>query len=220
MRKLLPIVLALAFTCVGTGPVLAADDGFEHGLSAGGEVTTREIGDGSLTTLFASNNGFAGNSFDLTAAVNLTVVGWDMNLDAGTWNVEIYYRMGTANGYEQNPGAWTLLGTELVVGAGVDQPTHVDIGGLTLASGDLVGIVARVQEYSAFNYTNGGPNNYSVAPRKRLCGTHLERYGSLRLWRHPRGERHVGIHQGPVLGCLSGNGMWAAFPAERRPRLI
>jgi len=161
MRRLLPIVLTLAFTCVGAGPVLAADDGFEHGLSAGGEVTTREIGDGSLTTLFASNNGFAGNSFDLTAAVNLSVVGWDMNLDTGTWNVEIYYRMGTANGYEQNPGAWTLLGTELVVGAGVDLPTHVDIGGLTLAAGDLVGIVTRVQEYSAFNYTNGGPNNYS-----------------------------------------------------------
>ncbi len=163
MRALLPVALTLAFVCFGTGYAVATDDGLTHGPSATGGTLQREYGQGSLTTMFASNNGFAGNSFDVTALVDLTVVGWDCNLDAGTWNIEIWTRNGTCNGFEQNPAEWSLLGTVVVQGAGVDLPTHIDIGGLTMTAGQLVGVIARCQEYSAFNYTNGGPNTYSNA---------------------------------------------------------
>ncbi len=160
MRKVLLVALTLA---LGTGVVLATDDGLEHGLSVGGSTVPREYGDAFLTTIFASNNGFAGNSFDVTALTDLTIVGWDCNLDAGLWNVEIYTRQGTCHPYEQTPSEWTLLGTVQVNGAGVDLPTHIDLGGIQLSSGQLIGVIARVQEYSAFNYTNGGPNTYSNA---------------------------------------------------------
>lgn len=160
MRKLVLVALTLAF---GTGFAFATDDGLPLGVAVGGQGTPREYGDGYLTTIFAQNNGFAGNSFDVTALTDLTIVGWDCNLDAGTWNIEIYTRAGTATGHEQIPSDWTLLGSVVVQGAGVDLPTHIDLGGVEMASGQMIGVIARCQEYSAFNYTNGGPNTYSNA---------------------------------------------------------
>src|SRR5690606_11918940 len=38
------------------------------------------IGEGSLTTLFASNNGFAGNTFDIEPTVPLVIRGFDVNI--------------------------------------------------------------------------------------------------------------------------------------------
>jgi len=162
MRALLLVALTLALVCFGTGFALATDDGLEHSLTTPGEPG-REYGNGSLTTTFVGGNGFAGNSFDITALEDLTIVGWDCNLDAGTWNIDIWTRNGTCNGFEQNPAEWTLLGTAVVVGAGPGAPTHVDVGPFAMTSGQLVGVIARCHEYSCFNYTNGGPNTYSNA---------------------------------------------------------
>jgi hypothetical protein len=165
MRALLPVALTLALVCLGSGVALAADDsGFTHAASALGPVTPgNQDSDGSLTTIFASNNGFAGNSFDVTALTALTVVGWDVNLDAGTYTVEVYTKVGTADGFEQNAAAWTLLGSDTVVSAGPDLHTYVNVGGLTMASGDVRGVIVRVTSYSGIRYTNGGPNTYSNA---------------------------------------------------------
>ncbi len=83
----------------------------------------------SLVTLFAANNGQAGNSFDLTAkTTSLIVVGWDINIDKGTTPVSIYYRTGTAQGFERNPAGWTLLGTADVTSSGSNLPAGQKIG--------------------------------------------------------------------------------------------
>lgn len=158
MRKLLLGMLTLALACFGTGYALATDDGMYHGPSGepGGTVL-REYGDGSLTTMFASDNSHSGNSFDVEALTDLTICGWDCNLEPGMWTIEIYTRNGTCDGYEQIASEWTLLGTDLVTSAGNDQPTHVDVGGLSLSAGQLVGVIAHCLEYGGFNYTNGGP---------------------------------------------------------------
>ena len=44
----------------------------------------------SLTTTLTSNNGQAGNMFDVKALVGLTIDSFDVNLDAGTWDLEVY----------------------------------------------------------------------------------------------------------------------------------
>jgi len=157
VRTLLLGILTLALICFGTGPVFATDDGSEPGLPAEGGPGLRDTGDASLTTMFAQNNGHTGNSFDIEANVDLTVVGWDCNLDAGPRDVEIWTRPGTADGFEGSTAGWTLLGSETVMGAGVDLPTHVDVGGLSMAAGEVVGVIARTNDFGTFQYTNGSP---------------------------------------------------------------
>lgn len=121
---------------------------------------------GSLTTLFATNNQFAGNTFDLLPAVDMTITGFDVNLSAGAdTTIAIYWRNGTANGFESSSAGWTLLGTQTVTPAGPDVPTNVSIGGLALTAGNTYGIYVDVQSYPSASmlYTNGGPTTYSNA---------------------------------------------------------
>jgi uncharacterized repeat protein (TIGR01451 family) len=122
---------------------------------------------GSLTTLFGGGNSFAGNTFDLVPAVNMTVTSFDVNLDPpGTpTTMAIYWRTGTASGFESDPAGWTLLGTAVVTPAGLSLPTPVPIGGLVLTAGNTYGIYVDVQSYpsTSIQYTNGGPTTFSNA---------------------------------------------------------
>ncbi len=128
---------------------------------------TAPLAPGSLTTLFATNNQFAGNTFDLVPAVDMTITSFDVNLDPpGTLTtMAIYWRTGTANGFENDPTGWTLLGTADVTPAGANIPTPVPIGGLALTAGNTYGIYVDVQSYPSASllYTNGGPTTYSNA---------------------------------------------------------
>lgn len=138
----------------------------------------------SLTTLFASDNQFRGNTFDLVASSDITITGWDVNLtNAGaTESVSIYYKLGTAVGFENNMAAWTMLGTDNnVVSTGQDAPAFVDVGGLDLDAGQVYGIYVDMASYTrggddgdgfddggnrgatSLRYTNGGPNVYANA---------------------------------------------------------
>ena len=121
----------------------------------------------SLTTLFASDNGFAGNTFDLTVLnpAGVTITGFDVNLDnPGTaGQVSVYYKAGTSVGFETNMAAWTLMGTDPnVVSQGTDNPTPVDAGSLSLAPGTY-GFYVFLDSHpsSIFRYTNGGPTTYA-----------------------------------------------------------
>lgn len=128
---------------------------------------SRGVSAASLTTLFAANNSFAGNTFDLEPNVNLTVTGFDVNLNpTGTdTTIAIYWRNGTANGNQSSSAGWTLLGTDTVAPAGIDNPTFVDVGGLDIDAGNTYGIYVDVQSYpsSSMQYTDGGPTTFSNA---------------------------------------------------------
>jgi hypothetical protein len=156
----------LALVCLVSGLAIADDDGTTGPVNAyersHGDYGTDAYGDAFLTTQFARDNGFSGNSFDVYALTPLTIVGFDCNLDAGPTDVYVYYKMGTADGFEQSTGDWTLLGSESVVGAGPDLPTHVDVGGLYIDTGDTYGIIIT-ETASAMEYTNGGPLQFSNA---------------------------------------------------------
>ena len=166
MRRLQVCILSLALICLVTGFAVANDDGTTSSLST--HETSFEspgadsTGDAFLTTLFASNNQFAGNSFDVHANTPLTIVGFDINLDTGfsDHTIDVYYRDGTADGFELSAAGWTLLGSDVVVPAGMDVPTHVNVGGLSMDDGDTIGIIIITQRETDFRYTDGGPSIY------------------------------------------------------------
>jgi hypothetical protein len=129
---------------------------------------------GSLTTIFAHNNAFAGNTFDLTPTSNMTIDGFDVNVGefnttgggaGATATIAIYWRNGTSNGFQDSSAGWTLLGTANVTSQGANNATHVPIGGLSVTAGQTYGIYVDLQNYSGgaltFLYTNGGPSAYS-----------------------------------------------------------
>lgn len=133
------------------------------GFTPPGEVPQ---GGGSLTTLFASDNQFAGNTFDVVATTAMTITGFDVNLVTGSsTTIAIYWRPGTSVGFQDSSAGWTLLGTDTVTPGGQDVPTFVNIGGLALTPGNTYGFYVDLQSYpsTSMRYTNGGPNTYSNA---------------------------------------------------------
>ena len=114
-----------------------------------------------LTTTFASNNGQAGNMFDIgvTNPAGVTVRNFEVNLDPGTWDLEVYVinTLGTHIGNEQNPAAWNLVGTATgVVSAGTNVPTLLPICVEEyIAGGTTQGFYVTVTNGTAINYTTG-----------------------------------------------------------------
>lgn len=134
----------------------------------------------SLTTLFASNNGFAGSTFDLEVVGSEVVViaGFEVNIEtglSGPKTVTVYYRQGTSAGFENDPLAWTLMGSESgIVAAGADNPTPVNVGGLGMDPGQVYGIYVDLTSYDggdAMLYTNGGPTVFSTAELQLTTNT-------------------------------------------------
>ncbi|MFS8520703.1 MAG: kelch repeat-containing protein, partial [Micromonosporaceae bacterium] len=170
------------------------------------------IGEGSLTTLFASNNGFAGNTFDIEPTVPLVIRGFDVNISpaGGQHTVTIYWKEGTADGFESDPAAWTVLGSDVVTSAGLDQPTHVDVGGLQLAPGETYGFYVDLESYPSgtLRYTDGGPATFSNAHLEltTYVGKANPAFtGSTFAFRQWNGTVHYdleGVECGPVPGGL------------------
>jgi gliding motility-associated-like protein len=84
----------------------------------------------NLTTFYGNNNGQDGIMFDVSASAtsNTIIKCFDSNFNAGTFDVEIYYKVGTHVGFEVNAAAWTLAGTANgVVSTGVDVATYIPL---------------------------------------------------------------------------------------------
>jgi hypothetical protein len=117
-----------------------------------------------FTTNFTGANNFAGNTFNLVATNPITITSFDMNfLTAGSNKVvNVYYRLGPAQGFENNPAAWTLLGSDTkVISTGSGAPSRVHVGGLNMAPGQVYGIYVDVASYSTTDgvvYTTGASN--------------------------------------------------------------
>jgi len=107
---------------------------------------------GELTTLFASNNQFAGNMFDLTVKSSLPILinsfAVNVTLPGTEQKISVYYKTGTYVGSESNPAAWTHLGTATGTSAGQDLPTLINIGGLTLNPGQTYGMYVFLTDYT------------------------------------------------------------------------
>ena len=119
----------------------------------------------SLTTTYAAGNGQNGNIFDLNPATDITLDRFDIHTSATAGaqvNVEVYWRSGTALGFENIDAGWVLLGTATATSQGSGNPTPVNIGGLGMAAGQTYGIYLRLTNAN-LAYTNGGPVTFSNA---------------------------------------------------------
>ena len=166
--KVLAAIIGLALLA---GPVAAQSDDEAGRLVVGapGPSTVHVDGiPGSLTTLFATDNSFAGNTFDIQniGAVPIDITGWDVNLNTpgSTNTIEIYWRTGTSAGFEGDPTGWTMLGSDAaVVSAGINLPSAVTMPTFTIQPGELFGFYVDVASYPSASmlYTNGGPTVFS-----------------------------------------------------------
>ena len=117
----------------------------------------------SITTTYAAGNWHSGNMFDVTASgpADITITGFDIHVtDVAAVSIDVFYKSGTHSGFEKDPGFWTPLGSAKVTGAGPGNPTAVNIGGLTIPSGETYGIYVTRTDGGALEYTDGA-NTYS-----------------------------------------------------------
>ena len=107
-----------------------------------------------LSTGFNTNNGLSGNYFDMSSTANVTITGFDVNVDAGSRTIEVWTRSGSYMGNTSSSAGWTQVGVVTVTGAGLDVPTvlPLDIGVHIPAGGtQAFGLFSN----GGWNYTNG-----------------------------------------------------------------
>ncbi len=123
---------------------------------------------GSLSTLFASNNGGSAGwtvMYDLTVGPNdIEVTDIDVNIDGtSAFNLDMYTLVGTYVGNETNAAAWgapAASGTG--TGLGIDMPSNAVLGTpVTLTANTTYGIAIVTD--SGQNYTNGDGSNQNFS---------------------------------------------------------
>lgn len=112
----------------------------------------------NLVLPYNQNNGQRGIMFDITALNNITINCFEVNLDAGSAPVAIYYKTGTHVGFTTTPGAWTLIGTSPAITGANNVPTAVPVPvNVVVTAGCTVAfyITRTVANGPLVNYTNG-----------------------------------------------------------------
>ncbi len=134
----------------------------------------------SITTFFAANNSYAGNMFDVEVigGNDIVINSFDLNLYGAPVDIYFYYKIGTYVGFENTSGAWTLVGiAPLVNPLGINVPTPVNLGGITLEAGQVYGFYLTTTAMglnppSLMYYTNGN-NTFSDANLRITAGIGL-----------------------------------------------
>lgn len=125
--------------CVGDTPVLTA--------TTIGEGHTLEAAD------FAGNN-HRGNMFDIVATNSVVITSFDASPMQNT-TIEIYYKVGTWNGFANSPSNWTLIGSAPVVATGGIVPVPVPVN-ITIPAGQTYAFYVTSNTSSvSLNYSNG-----------------------------------------------------------------
>ena len=129
-----------------------------------GQCTTSS----NITTTYSHNNGHNGIMFDLVAINNILITCFDMNFNPGTLDYEVYFKIGTAQGFQTNAGSWTLIGNGAgITSAGNGNPTPINLNqSVGICTGNRVAFyITNTGSGSAnANYTNGTSiNNIFVA---------------------------------------------------------
>lgn len=113
----------------------------------------------TLLTTFAGGVGQAGNMFDIQATNAVEICSFDLNLNTGTHDIEVYVVTGggTYIGNETNPAAWTLIGQiQGLVSNGTGVPTPCPIAVNTvIPAGATQGFYVTVSSGGLMWYTSG-----------------------------------------------------------------
>lgn len=109
-----------------------------------------------ITTTFSANNGQSGNMFDVVNLVDdLSVTGFDLNLDSGTHGINVYTKSGTWEGFSNDLSAWTLISTGAVTSVGSNLATYFDVTDFLLSAASTTGLYITSTTGSGMNYRNG-----------------------------------------------------------------
>ena len=115
----------------------------------------------NLETTYVGGSGIRSPMFDVNVLSDITIDTFDVNLDDGAiMDIEVWAKTGTHVGFEEDPGAWTLLGTAfgvLSVGDGLPTPLNLDLN-YSVAAGETHAFYIASEDKSAgagFNYTVG-----------------------------------------------------------------
>jgi len=107
----------------------------------------------SYTTTFASDTTYAGNMFDIVALdSNIEIISMGINTYVSSLLVQVYTRIGSYQGYENDITSWTLVGSATMKGQGLDTPTMIDE---IFNKADA--IVIRKGSRQSFYITSDGP---------------------------------------------------------------
>lgn len=142
-----PIGSGTPFTTPATGP-----GNYSYYVSSG-----RGALKNALSTTYVSNNSQSGVMFDVAASRSILIDSFEVSIGAGTHQVEIYYKAGTYQGFETNPGAWTLLGTTTVISTQVNggPGIYVNVGNtVILTAGNTYAFYIQLPNSTVINYTN------------------------------------------------------------------
>ena len=110
-----------------------------------------------ISTPFNSNNGQSGNMFDINvlSQLGIEISQFELNLDAGSWDIELYTKSGTHVGSETTPSDWVLRESSTgITSVAPNLRTVWDISDFTLDAG-LSAIYINVTNGTALNYTDG-----------------------------------------------------------------
>lgn len=120
------------------------------------------LGGTALATSYVSNNSNKGEMFNVVATNAITVICFDLNLILGSNGAyEIYYKVGSYVGSENNAAAWTLIGSNASVPCvGFDFPSPMNIPiNLFIPAGQTYGFyitATNVAATTGIRYTNNG----------------------------------------------------------------
>jgi reprolysin-like metallo-peptidase family M12B len=127
-----------------------------------------DVGEVQLATTMASNNGFAGNMFDVDVQNDITINSFEINVDAtgaaGPVYADVWMRTGSYIGNETNSAAWTYVGSEIAsLANAVDTYTRITVGDIDLSANTTYAFYIHLASYAAgqsLRYTNGVAGEY------------------------------------------------------------
>ena len=96
---------------------------------------------GSAAGVGNTTTQWAGNLFDVVASSDLQITSIDMPTMNGIGTLDVYYRLGSGEGYELDPSAWTLAGSAQVLANLVGDLTNVPVA-ISMNAGDTVSLYA------------------------------------------------------------------------------
>lgn len=134
--------------------VLSASDSL---VCSGDGITLNALANGPDLQMDASNtagNNHRGNMFDIVATNAVTILSFDAS-PMGNTTIEIYYKVGTWNGFANTPAAWTFIGSAPVPYTGGFSAVPVDVN-ITIPAGQTYAFyVTSNTSAVSLNYSNG-----------------------------------------------------------------
>ena len=118
-------------------------------------LTATTIGpDNQIMASNSAGNNHRGNMFDIVATNTVTITSFDAS-PMGNTTIEIYYKVGTWNGFANTPSAWTFVGSGAVPYTGGFSAVPVNVN-VTIPAGQTYAFyVTSNTSAVSLNYSNG-----------------------------------------------------------------